>query len=214
MIVGRQSSAVDFVLASASPRRCALLEALGLAFEVRPADVEEVVNPALGALETARKLARRKARTVAHRAGWATLAADTVVELAGRPLGKPADAEEATAMLRALSGQEHQVITAVAFAPSGAPPRVEHVASRVWLRPLDEATIAAYVASGRPMDKAGAYAIQDEDVRLAERFDGCYCNIMGLPLWTAVGLLASAGIRPPRQPHEAYARCATCPLRR
>src|SRR5690242_7253110 len=145
------------ILASASPRRRELLERVGLALEVRPADVDETPLPGEAPRAYVARVARAKAQALARPGAW-VLAADTTVTIDGAILGKAADGAEAAAMLRRLSGRVHEVITA--FTLLGDAARDEVVASEVELVALDEPTIAAYVASGEWRGKAGAYAIQ------------------------------------------------------
>ena len=143
--------------------------------------------------------------------GAAVLGADTIVHDGERAYGKPTDADAAVAMLRALRGKPHLVVTGIAVvSASGAASDVS--TSEVTLANLTDETIAAYVASGRPLDKAGAYAIQDEDVPTVDALDGCYCSVMGLPLWRLRALLATAGVATP-EPHDTLPRCAACPER-
>lgn len=204
---------VPVVLASASPRRRELLRALlgdGDGAAVDPAGIDERADG--DPRDDARRLAREKAAAVARRhPGAAVIGADTIVHDGERAYGKPGDAETATAMLRALRGKPHLVATGVAVVSAGGAAS-EVSASRVTLADLDDAAIAAYVASGRPFDKAGAYAIQDEDVPTVAALDGCYCSVMGLPLWRLRALLATAGVVA-REPHQALPRCAACPER-
>ena len=198
------------VLASASPRRRELLRALLDDVMVDPADIHEQTtdNPR----DDARRLAREKASAVARRhPGAVVVGADTIVHDGERAYGKPGDEETATAMLRALRGKPHLVVTGIAVvSASGAASDIS--AADVTLAELSDETIAAYVASGRPLDKAGAYAIQDEDVPTVSAFDGCYCSVMGLPLWRLRTLLATAGVVT-REPHHTLPRCAGCPER-
>jgi len=184
---------VPVVLASASPRRRELLALLGLAFDVAPADVDESWRNGEAPAVHAERLAREKA-TAARRAGSVTIAADTIVVVDGDILGKPRDRAEAAAMLRRLGGREHVVHTAIAVAFGGR--LVSGVeATRVWFRTLDEPTIEAYIATGEPMDKAGAYGIQGFGAVLVERIEGDYFTVMGLGLARLVDLLGEAGLR-------------------
>jgi septum formation protein len=187
------------ILGSASPRRIALLGELGVAFGVQASDIPEL--PAAG--ETADAFARRAARekgaavALACPHAW-VLAADTVVVVDGAILGKPVDAAEAHAMLRRLSGRAHEVLTAVALlAPGGTIADQVLVRSSVAFRALTEAEVAAYVASGEPADKAGAYAIQGGAAGFVERVAGSMTNIIGLPLDEVGTLLARHGLLPP-----------------
>jgi septum formation protein len=181
------------LLASASPRRADLLASAGFTFEIRPADVDETYLAGEPPREYALRVARAKASRAAEAAdARIVLAADTVVVLDGRVLGKPRDAADAGAMLRDLSGRQHDVLTAVVLAAGG---RVsEAVATtRVWFHPLEEAEIAWYVASGEPMGKAGAYGIQGLAARFIERIDGSWSNVVGLPISTVYRMLRRAG---------------------
>ncbi len=209
------TTARSLVLASASPRRRELLPALGLVFDVRAADVDETPPAGADPASVAAAIARRKAVAIlpAVPESTAVLAADTVVAFNGRPLGKPGDAAEAAAMLRGLRGREHTVYTGVVLGRAGRLLE-ETSASRVLMRRFGDEEIAASIAAGTPFDKAGAYAIQDPLLRPVERYDGCYCNVMGLPLWTVRRLiLALAPELRPAPPDAALPRCAGCPLR-
>lgn len=181
------------VLASASPRRRELLARLGVDFEVRPVDADETPLPGEAPEPLVRRLALAKARAAA-RPGELALGADTVVAIENQLLGKPADEADARRMLRALSGRTHDVWTGVAlFAPGkeGGTRELAHVErTRVTFRELSEAEIVDYVASGEPLDKAGAYAIQGGAAPFVERVDGDYDNVVGLPLATVRQLLA------------------------
>jgi len=182
------------VLASNSPRRQALLRSLEVDFSVDCADVDETSLAGEAPDEMVCRLCRAKAQAVAERhPGAPILAADTVVALEGRLLGKPADPAEARAMLRALRDRTHQVYTAVCVA-TGGEPRSGLSISHVTMRPYTDEEIDAYVDSGDPLDKAGAYAIQHSRFSPAARWEGCYPSIMGLPLKLAASLLAEAGI--------------------
>jgi len=168
------------VLASASPRRRSLLGRAGIAFRARPVFVEEKVLPGEKPRAYVLRLARQKAGA-ARRTGELVLGADTAVVLGRRILGKPRDRREAARMLRLLSGRLHRVLTGICLLGPG-PPRAGVVESRVWFRRLSRAEIAAYVASGEPMDKAGAYAIQGLASKFVRRIEGCCFNVMGLPV--------------------------------
>lgn len=178
------------ILASSSPRRRQLLEMLRLPHRVLAPDVDESVRAGEAPERYVVRLARAKAQAVVRRApGELVLAADTTVVLAGELFGKPADAGEAVAMLQRLQGRTHQVMTAVAAARDE---RVEHAldVSHVTFRPVDRSTLEAYVATGEPLDKAGAYAIQGLGAPLIERVEGDFFGVMGLPLRLALDLLA------------------------
>ena len=191
------------ILASASPRRRELLARLGLPFEVRPSGIDEVLAPGIPAPALATALARAKVRDVADRLRAAgeepalVLGADTLVVLDGRPLGKPATRDEARAMLRALRGRSHEVVTAVVLLDvPGGRETAETVASQVLMRSYGELEIDAYVATGEPDDKAGAYAVQGAGGHLVSRIEGCYTNVVGLPLGTTARLLRASGLAP------------------
>ena len=174
------------VLASASPRRQELLRNAGIVFEVQPADIPEDALPGEAAKDCAERLAREKAIAVARqRPHDCVLGADTVVVVGGQYdgqlLGKPSDAADAARMLRLLSGREHQVITGVCLVVSGQRSVASQTTS-VTMSEITEKEIADYVASGEPMDKAGAYAIQGIASRWIPRIEGDYSNVVGLPL--------------------------------
>lgn len=191
--------AVPVVLASASPRRHHLMALLGIPFEVHVADVDERAGRRERAPALVARLSRAKALAVAGRMPYAAvIGADTIVVLDGEILGKPASAAEATAMLRRLRDRPHQVYSGIALCPPeyGAP-RTAVVQSTVWMRPYSDAEIAAYVASGDPLDKAGAYAIQSSAFHPVARLEGCYASVMGLPLCQVAGLLSQIGVAVP-----------------
>jgi septum formation protein len=194
---GAQATTVTsrpLALASASPRRAALLRSAGLRFEVAPSDVDESAVTGETPAETARALALAKARHVAAKMpGHAVLAADTVVALDDEELDKPGDAAEAASMLRRLSGRTHTVYTAVALAVDGDI-RSEVSETLVEFRTLSSAEIDSYVRSGSPMDKAGAYGIQDADFSPVKSYTGSYTNVVGLPMAETAGLLAEASV--------------------
>lgn len=182
-------TAAGLVLASASPRRRMLLASAGVSFEVRPADIDERVHPGEDPRTYARRVAREKALAVdAPR----VLAADTVVALDERVLGKPSDADEARAILGTLSGRTHRVYTAVALRV-GARVHERLCATAVSFRALSAEEIDAYLATGEPFDKAGAYGIQGHGGALVDRVRGSYTNVIGLPLRETLALLARWG---------------------
>jgi septum formation protein len=182
------------VLASASPRRADLLAGVGLRFAVRPSHIDESPRPGEQPAAMVERLAREKAQAVAH-PGELVVGADTTVVVDGHMLGKPADDDEATAMLRRLAGRAHEVLTGVAVVEDGrVASGVE--ASRVAFAPLDEEEIAWYVATGEPLDKAGAYAIQGRGGLLVTSVDGNYSNVVGLPLPLVYRLLRELGHQP------------------
>jgi septum formation protein len=192
------------LLASASPRRRELLEQLGFRFEVVASDVPEEPRPGEVPPVFVRRVAHDKALAVAARqpGAW-VLAADTVVVVGEEMLGKPVDAREASAMLARLSGREHQVLTGVdLIAPGGTIGDGVTVVTTVRFRKLATEEIEAYVSTGEPLDKAGAYAIQGRAARFVEDVLGSYTNVVGLPvdevrrLLDRHGLLAGVGRRP------------------
>jgi septum formation protein len=172
------------VLASASPRRQELLRNAGIPFELQPAHIAEDPQPGESAKACAERLAREKALTVARQRpnnNDIVLGADTVVVIDGQLLGKPSDAADAARMLRLLSGRNHQVITGVCLVVSGQP-SVSSETTVVTMNELTDQDIVDYVASGEPMDKAGAYAIQGIASRWIPRIEGDYGNVVGLPV--------------------------------
>ena len=187
---------MKIILASGSPRRRQLLEQVGLrGFVVRASDVDESVRPGLTPAEMVEELSARKAAAGVREApkDGLVLAADTVVALEGAVLGKPASPEEAARMLAALSGRTHQVYTGLTLAGPRAV-RTEHEVTAVTFRALSGAEIAAYVATGEPMDKAGAYGIQGLGALLVQRLEGDYFNVMGLPLCRLGRMLRAFGV--------------------
>ncbi|WP_420457384.1 Maf family protein [Rubrivirga sp.] len=172
---------VPLVLASASPRRRDLLARLGLAFDVRPSDADETWPEGLDPGPAAAEVALRKARATPAE-GALVLAADTVVVLDGEVLGKPADADDAARTLRRLSGRTHTVATGIALGLDGREATAFETTA-VTFAALSDAEIAAYVTTGSPLDKAGAYGIQDDlGAVFVERIEGDYFNVVGLPL--------------------------------
>jgi len=191
------------VLASASPRRRDLLAAAGVAFEVRAADVPEQALPGETPRALVERLAADKAlhvaRTLAGGPARLVLGADTVVVVDGEALGKPDDEDHAFTLLRRLLGRRHRVVTGVALVESGEnAPRILSVESEVYMRAGSDAEIRAYVATGEPLDKAGAYAAQGEGRRFIERIVGSESNVIGLPLEETLVLLRAAGLVLPR----------------
>jgi septum formation protein len=220
------------LLASASPRRRALIKLLGLPVETTSADIDEVPLPAEQAGEMAQRLSLEKARTASsfiphpsalpvsspqarRAAGRILLASDTVVSLDGEPLGKPRDAAEARSMLQRLRGRVHQVYTAITLIDLEAERPITDLArSEVPMRSYTGAEIEAYIAGGDPFDKAGAYAIQHDGFHPVENFSGCFANVMGLPLCHVTRSLRRLGVEAPSdvptlcQAHIRYA----CPV--
>ncbi len=169
------------VLASRSPRRQEILSNAGIPFLIRPADVDESRRPGEDVYALVRRLAREKAAAVQAAPDETVLGADTVVVIDGEVLGKPEDSADAARMLRRLSGREHDVITGICLR-RGTQTIEDHAATCVRFVQLSENDIAAYVASGEPMDKAGAYAIQGLASKFIDRIEGCYFNVVGLPV--------------------------------
>lgn len=185
------SALAPLVLASASPRRRELLDQIGVRYEVAPVAIDETPGTGEAPDLYVLRMARQKALTCQkgwHEPGRIFLGADTTVVVDGQILGKPADAEHARAMLSRLSGREHQVMSGVALAaPSAVRERV--VASRVRLRPLSTAEIDNYVATGEPLDKAGAFGVQGRGAALVAELIGSYTAVVGLPLEAVTDLL-------------------------
>jgi septum formation protein len=183
------------ILASASPRRRELLALVGIAHDVRPADIDESLMPGETPVGHAERLARSKAHAVAEcEPDAVVIAADTIVVVDGDILGKPGGVEEAAAMLRRLSGRAHTVFTATAVA-RGA--RTESAVETVMVtfRALTGEEIEQYVSTGEPLDKAGAYGIQGYGATIVERVEGDYFSVMGLGLRRLVELLARVGVQ-------------------
>ena len=176
------------ILASTSPRRAELLKIANLAFTVLRPDADEKLHAHETPVEYAVRTAREKAESLQAAPGTVILGADTVVAAEGRILGKPVDAADAKAMLRLLSGKMHEVITGVCLR---SPEKTVcfHTATAVLFRELSEEEIAAYVATGDPLDKAGAYAIQNGAAGMVRRIDGSYSNVVGLPLCEVIEAL-------------------------
>jgi MAF protein len=198
-------------------------------------DVDEDIPPVTNATpeETAEALAQAKALSVARREGAGlVLAADTLVVDGETVLGKPRDAAEATAMLRRLRDREHRVVTGLALVDAGRPDPgntspppegggidgaravlIDHVVTAVWMRPYGDEEIEAYIARGEPFDKAGAYAIQDQAFHPVSSYDGCYCNVVGLPLRAVVRLLRKGRLDiTPEHLAGLPQECESCPV--
>jgi septum formation protein len=195
MTESSSNSAPLLVLASQSPRRAELLQRLGLDFEIVPAEIDEsYVDHEMPAVH-AERLAREKAFAISHRRPDAlVVGSDTIVVLGSDVLGKPRDAEEAVEMLVRVAGREHQVFTGVAVARGG---RVESDLERVTVRfrNVDRRACEEYVATGEPMDKAGAYGIQGFGSALVEEIHGDYFAVMGLPVVRTLDLIGRFGYR-------------------
>ena len=183
-----------FILASQSPRRRELLSMLGLTFEIITADIDETMDPALPVDAAVAEVCRKKAEAVGrNHPGRLIVAADTIVVVDDKKLGKPHSGYEARQMLRSLSGRSHTVMTGFCLWKDGQyETHVEH--TRLRFRPLSDAEIDAYVATGSPMDKAGAYGIQDQAAIFVEALDGDYYNVMGLPLCSLTKCLRNWGV--------------------
>ncbi len=186
------------ILASGSPRRRELLSLLGLPFEVISSDADESTPPGLTPAEIVRSLALRKAEAVRPSAGERAaviVGSDTIVVLGNQVLGKPADTQDSRDMLQLLQGRTHQVYTGVACIglPEGKTV-VEHRVTSVTMRAMSMDEISAYIATGEPADKAGSYAIQGLGATLVERIEGCYFNVVGLPLSLLGEMLSGFGI--------------------
>ncbi len=186
------------VLASASPRRAELLQQMGVAFQVYPVDMDESMQPGETVVQHVKRLAIEKARLgysrVTHAGSQlAVLAADTVVEIDGDVLGKPLDNRQAATFLTRLSARKHKVHTAVALVDGDA--ELSAISSsEVEFAQLSEQQIKAYVATGEPMDKAGAYAIQGIAGQFVVNLNGSYSGVMGLPLYETAKLLSACGV--------------------
>ena len=191
---------VSLVLASGSPRRAALLSEGGFKFEIASPRVTEKFDPALTLRELTLWNAFRKGMSIAQtRPDAVVLAADTLVAIDNRVLGKPADLSEAAGMLRSLSGRTHEVCSAVAiYQQTSGRSAVFHDVSRVRFRRLSDAAIRNYLAKVGPLDKAGAYAAQGSGAEIIAKIEGSFTNVIGLPMEKTVAALAKFGIRPKR----------------
>jgi septum formation protein len=184
---------VELILASASPRRAALLVSAGIGYRAEPADVDETPHPGETPEGYVLRVARAKARTlVCRNSGTLVLGADTTVVVGDVILGKPADEPEAAAMLELLSGRRHDVLTGVALAG----PDAEHSAlarTRVRFLPLTDREVAWYIGTGEPFGKAGGYAIQGLASRFVDWIEGSYSNVVGLPVSLVYRMLQASG---------------------
>ncbi len=188
----------EIVLASASPRRRELLDQIGVAHRVHAVDLDESVLPNETVIEHVSRLALAKAREGFRQlsqqdANTVVLGADTIVEIGGESLGKPENAEQAAAFLARLSGKKHKVHTAVAVVTAGCELSALS-SSEVEFTELSEQQINAYIATGEPLDKAGAYAIQGIAGQFVNRLNGSYSGVMGLPLFETAQLLSACGV--------------------
>jgi septum formation protein len=197
---GPFTSVAPIVLASASPRRRELVADLGLDFDIHPSRAEEPAPlPCESPADYAARMAKMKTLEVADRFPDRTvLGADTIVVLGDRIMGKPADAADALGMLTALSGRTHQVITAFCLAAPDRPALTRAVSTDVDMRASTEAELRAYIATGEPTDKAGAYAIQGVGTFLVTAIRGSYTNVVGLPVARVLEVLISWGVAVPR----------------
>ena len=183
---------MQLILASASPRRRELLGLFGIPFAIRAADIDETMDPQRRPFDEVARVSRAKALAVPHGKDDVVVAADTIVVCDGRVLGKPHTPEEAAGMLRLLSGKAHQVMTGCTLLRDGTMETFTEVTD-LHFRPLSEQEILRYVATGEPMDKAGAYGIQGGAALFCQRMEGDYYNVMGLPvcrLWQALKKIA------------------------
>lgn len=202
------------ILASASPRRRELLARLGIEFDVHPIDVDEDPGRATDPQIVARALARTKAEAARLLdPTFPILAADTVVALNGRLLGKPRDAADARQMLAALRGRDHSVVTGVAFLPAGRTSGLaRHPLTVVTMRRYSDAEIDATIARGDPFDKAGGYGIQGPFFDPVASYDGCYCNVVGLPILVVADMLRRVGVPLSIDARDLLPECAGCPF--
>ncbi|MCI0352935.1 MAG: Maf family protein [Acidobacteriales bacterium] len=187
----------QLILASASPRRGELLSNAGIAFVAHPVEIDESRQPGEPPVAYARRLAAKKARAAAaSRPGEFVLGADTVVSVEQQVLGKPSDSADAARMLKLLSGRSHLVTTAVCLLiPEGPSEDVRHETTEVFFRPISNDDIRWYVATGEPMDKAGAYGIQGGAARWVEKIIGDYFNVVGLPVPLVLTMLEKSGFK-------------------
>ncbi len=184
------------ILASNSPRRRDILRQIGLDFVQRPVDLDEKIRHGESPEDYAGRVSLDKARVAAEKAGAGiVIAADTIVALDNRILGKPADVRDAHRMLTQLSGRMHHVITGLTVMDAATGKTVTRTSNtKVWFRELSADEIAAYIATGEPLDKAGAYGIQEKGALLVSRIEGCYFNVVGLPLAVLGQILRDFGI--------------------
>ena len=193
------------ILASTSPRRAELLASAGIDFEVRIPCADERLHAGETPADYAVRTAREKAGSIAVPDNGIVLGSDTVVAAEGRIMGKPADDDDAKAMLRVLSGKRHEVITGVCLR-SAEKTVCFHVTTSVWFRDLSEEDIAAYIATGDPLDKAGAYAIQGGAAGMVRRIDGSCSNVIGLPLCEVIETLGGFAAVKSRMPESRMSK--------
>ncbi len=190
------SNEARLILASGSPRRIELLKMLGCKFKIIPSKIEEKINPRLSPIQNVKRLSRQKALDVASRVvEGIIIAADSIVVLNGEILGKPKNIKDAEKMLRKLSNKEHQAITGVAVINAKTKKIAQDTAiTRVRIRKLNKGLIKRYFEAVNPLDKAGAYAIQENGAMLIETINGSYSNVIGLPLDKLNKLLEKFGV--------------------
>ncbi len=188
----------QLVLASASPRRCELLQQIGLEFQVIPSRADELILKGETPEEHVIRLSLDKATEVANRenvSGRWFIGSDTIVLCDQQILGKPRDEAHAVTMLKQLSGREHQVLSGYAIIDRETKEqRTEAVSTKVWFRQLTDDEIARYIATGEPADKAGSYAIQGLGICFVARIEGSYTNVVGLPLCKLTGAMKELGV--------------------
>ena len=184
---------MQLILASGSPRRRELLSLFGIPFAVRAADIDETMDPQKPPFDEVARVSRCKALAVPHEKDDLIVAADTIVVCQGEVLGKPRDKEDAARMLRLLSGSTHQVMTGCTVLQGSRAETFTQV-TQLHFRPLSEKEIHRYIATGEPMDKAGAYGIQGKGALLVEGIRGDFFNVMGLPLLRLSRMLEQFGI--------------------
>ena len=184
------------ILASSSPRRREILALLGLSFEVISSGIEERFQPGRSPADEAVYWAVQKARAV-HRLYPAAIVigSDTVIDLDGKSIGKPVNEDSAVRILSLLAGRTHTVVTAVAVVLLDGKERIAVETTKVRMRPASRDVLVQYAATGEPLDKAGAYSLQEEGRKLIESLEGDYLSAVGLPLRAVAGLLREAGIR-------------------
>ena len=185
---------MNVILASQSPRRRELLGLFRIPFTVRAADIDETMDPNLPAEQEVARVSRAKAMATPAKAEDVVIAADTIVACNGKTLGKPKSKEQAVEMLTILSGRDHQVMTGLTVLRGDRVRTVTEITD-VRFRPLTDEEIDAYVATGEPMDKAGAYGIQGKGSLLVEKINGDYFNVMGLPVMRLSRMLERFGVR-------------------
>ena len=184
---------MQLILASQSPRRKELLGLFHIPFTIRVADIDETMDPAKAPYDEVARVSLLKAKAVEANAEDVVIAADTIVVCDGKTLGKPHSEEEAAGMLRLLSGRDHQVMTGMTVLRGNTHRSITEVTD-IHFRALSENEIARYVASGEPMDKAGAYGIQGGACLFVQRLEGDYYNVMGLPVCRLAQVLRTFGV--------------------